>query len=74
MPSGLYRLDRAAPVLTPWAWGVNGFTSVLAPPLAIALAVTWSYHVTAGIALLMYVAAKLLLPRVPARHNDAASP
>ncbi len=43
-----------------------------APPLAIALAVTWSYHVTAGIALLLYVAATLLLPRFPAKHNDAA--
>lgn len=73
MPSGLYRLDRAAPVLIPWAWGINGFASVLAPPLAIALAMTWSYHVTAGIALLMYVVATLLFSRLPAMQ-DAAAP
>ena len=73
MPSGLYRLNCAAPVLIPWAWGVNGFASVLAPPLAIALAMTWSYHITASIALLMYVAATLLLPHLPSMQ-DAATP
>jgi spermidine synthase len=57
MPLGLARLDRVADALVPWAWGVNGFASVLAPPLATLVAMTWGWQIAGVAALLMYLAA-----------------
>ena len=37
LPLGVRALDRAAPLLVPWAWGMNGVTSVLASVLAVAI-------------------------------------
>lgn len=41
MPWGLRQLDQARPLI-PWAWGINGFASVLAAPLATLLSVHFS--------------------------------
>ncbi|GIW72113.1 MAG: hypothetical protein KatS3mg102_1655 [Planctomycetota bacterium] len=38
LPWGLRRLAEAEPLI-PWAWAINGFASVIAPPLAALLAV-----------------------------------
>lgn len=65
MPLGLARLHRGAAPLVPLAWGVNGFASVLASPLAILLAMTWSYHVTAACALAVYLGAAALYRSIP---------
>ena len=58
-PWGLRQLDEDR-ALIPWAWGINGFASVLAPPLATLLSVhagqliTWIAAMTAyGIAWLI---------------------
>ncbi len=69
MPMGLARLaagptEQAA--LIPWAWGINGFASVMAPPLAIAVAMTWGYMVVAAAAILLYLGAALIFPLLPA--------
>lgn len=37
LPSGMERIKPSESGLIPWAWGVNGFTSVAASPLAILL-------------------------------------
>jgi spermidine synthase len=63
MPLGLRRLAGSG--LVPWAWGTNGFASVLAAPLALALAMTWGYTLAAGLALAVYAAAGLLFCRLP---------
>jgi hypothetical protein len=39
LPSGMEILRRGARGLIPWAWGVNGFTSVAAGPLAVMLSI-----------------------------------
>lgn len=65
MPLGLARLHRGAAPLVPLAWGVNGFASVLASPLAILLAMTWSYHVTAACAVAVYLGAAALYRSIP---------
>ena len=41
-PLGLRLAAGHAAALTPWLWGVNGATSVLAAVLAVAIALTWS--------------------------------
>lgn len=66
-PVALAGLDRRIPALVPWAWGVNGFASVLAAPVATAVAMTWSYHATAGAGVGLYLVAALTLTRLPTR-------
>ena len=57
MPAGLGSVDEHAPALLPWAWAANGFASVLAAPLTVALAMAWSYHAAAWLAAGAYGAA-----------------
>jgi len=39
-PTGLDRLKQVSPGLVPWAWGLNGMASVVAPILAVAVSMT----------------------------------
>jgi hypothetical protein len=57
MPIGLGRLAALFPQGVPWAWGINGITSVLASVLAIAVAITWGFAAATVLALLCYVGA-----------------
>ncbi len=43
-PRGISILGRAAPGLVPWAWAVNGCFSVVAPILAVLLALSAGYQ------------------------------
>ncbi len=65
MPSGLARLERGAPGLIPWAWSVNGFTSVVAVPTATAIGMTWGYTFAGAIALGLYVVPLALFHTLP---------
>ena len=65
MPTALARLDRGAPALIPWAWGINGFASVLAAPLATAVGMTWGFSLAGAAALVLYLAAAALFGRLP---------
>ena len=57
MPIGLRRLSALYPEGVPWAWGINGITSVLASVLAIAVAITWGFAVATLLALACYLGA-----------------
>ena len=66
MPMGLTRLGSSGGAgRIAWAWGINGFASVLAPPLAIVMAMTWGYSVVAVTAVLLYSAAAVVFGRLP---------
>jgi hypothetical protein len=39
-PTGLERLKQVSPGLVPWAWGLNGMASVVAPILAVAVSMS----------------------------------
>ncbi len=39
LPAGMQMIRSDAPVLIPWAWGINGFASVAAGPLALMLSI-----------------------------------
>jgi hypothetical protein len=41
VPTALDRLKPEAPAFAPWAWGINGMFSVLAPLLSVAVSMTW---------------------------------
>ncbi len=65
MPTGLARLDRAAPATIPWAWAINGFASVMAAPTAIAIGMSVGYTTAGGVALAVYVVPGLLFTKLP---------
>ena len=70
MPMGLARLAGGMPGLIAWAWGANGFASVLAAPLAMVLAMTWGYHITTAFALAAYLAAGLVFGLLPSPDSS----
>jgi hypothetical protein len=72
MPIGLRRLAGLYPMGVPWAWGINGITSVLASVLAIAIAITWGFTAATLIALGCYLGA--LGHAALGRWPDAAIP
>jgi spermidine synthase len=56
VPTALDRLKRDSPALVPWAWGVNGIFSVLAPVLAIAVSMSFGISALVLSALPVYLA------------------
>ena len=64
-PSGMRRISGARPSLVPWAWGINGFASVAAPPIGILLVtsigLTWATLFGGG----LYFCAGLLATGLP---------
>lgn len=45
-PSGIAMLEETRDSLIPWAWGVNGFTSVAAAPLAVLFSMEFGFTIT----------------------------
>ena len=43
-PAGMLLLERRSPSLIPWAWGINGFASVAAAPLAVLLSMSLGFQ------------------------------
>lgn len=61
-PTGLESLKRAAPAYAPWAWGLNGIFSVLAPLLAIGFSMSFGISALLLSAVPVYLVAALALP------------
>jgi hypothetical protein len=68
MPLGLRRLEGLHPRGVPFAWGVNGVTSVFASVLGVAVAIYAGFAATTLLAASFYVLAlaHVLLGRWPA--------
>jgi hypothetical protein len=56
-PTGLERLKQVSPGLVPWAWGLNGMASVVAPILAVAVSMTAGISVLVLASLPVYLLA-----------------
>ena len=56
-PLGISLLGRHEPGLLPWAWAVNGCFSVIAPLLAVQLAITLGYTGVIMLGACMYMLA-----------------
>jgi hypothetical protein len=63
MPLGLQRMAGLYPAGVPWAWGINGVMSVLAPALAVVVALRFGFQVTTLLAGACYLAALALAAR-----------
>ena len=61
-PLGLKRLASQMPPFIPWAWGINGFASVISAALATLLAIEFGFTAVLLLALLFYAAAAWLAP------------
>jgi hypothetical protein len=59
-PLGLRRVAERAPDFVPWAWGINGFASVVSAVLATLLAIHFGFTVVIVIAMIVYIAAATL--------------
>jgi len=70
VPSGLEHLKSTAPAFIPWAWGVNGIFSVMAPILAVAFSMTWGIKALLLSALPIYLAVGWSFPE--SRADSAA--
>ena len=66
LPTGLDRLKTRAPSFVPWAWGLNGIASVLAPVLSVGLAIGYGNTLLLVIALPLYLLAGVCLPAAAA--------
>lgn len=64
-PLGLAAVARRAEPLVPWAWGINGFASVVATLLATLLAIHWGYTAVVLSAAVLYGLAAWLSPALP---------
>ena len=62
-PLGLKRINETIPEFIPWAWGINGFASVISAALAILLAISFGFTTVLIIAMLFYAVAALIAPR-----------
>jgi hypothetical protein len=59
-PLGLRRVAERAPDFVPWAWGINGFASVVSAVLATLLAIHFGFTIVIVLAMLIYMAAAAL--------------
>ncbi|MFQ5812114.1 MAG: hypothetical protein ACE5I2_02820 [Anaerolineae bacterium] len=60
-PKGIEIIGRLAPDLVPWAWGINGCTSVLASILSAMLAISFGFSRVLVGASVAYVAALVVI-------------
>lgn len=68
-PLGLSWLAQSAPAFTPWAWGLNGFASVVSAVLAILIALHWGFSTVIFVAVVLYLVSALLLPNAIRNHQ-----
>lgn len=61
-PKALSMLRRGHPEGIPWAWGINGFASVISPLLAVLLAIHFGFTRVLILAAIAYLAAWLHRP------------
>ena len=69
-PLGLKYVAATAPNFIPWAWGINGFASVISAVLATLLAIEFGFVFVILVALILYAIAALIFvsstgPRSP---------
>jgi spermidine synthase len=71
-PTALEQLKPTAPAFAPWAWGMNGIFSVLAPVLGVGVSMTWGINALLLSAVPVYLAAGLALPEPAASTGPRA--
>ncbi|HXG63774.1 MAG TPA: hypothetical protein VNO70_01630 [Blastocatellia bacterium] len=75
MPTGIRMLARFAPEMIPWAWGVNGATSVMGSVAALVIAILTGFNqaLIVGAALYLLAAFFVTRPRASEQLAEAAN-
>jgi spermidine synthase len=60
-PIGLTQVANKAPGFIPWAWGINGFASVISASMATVLAIEFGFSAVILIALVLYASAAIII-------------
>jgi hypothetical protein len=71
-PLGIKVMERGAPGLIPWSWGLNGLASVIATALGTLLALHYGFSSLLFAGASVYLGAALIMPRL--REETAAPP
>ncbi|MCI0446706.1 hypothetical protein L0152_26325 [bacterium] len=66
-PLGLHLAQHSSKMLAPWAWAVNGFASVAAPPLLTMLAMVSGQRSVIVVSMICYAICGLLVNRQVAK-------
>jgi predicted membrane-bound spermidine synthase len=72
MPIGIRMLARNAPEIIPWAWGVNGATSVMGSVAALVIAILSGFNQALMIGAGLYLAAMVLITKQSASKEKVS--
>jgi len=64
LPSGVRTANALGPEVVPWAWGLNGATSVMGSILAITVSMNFGFTSTLFAGIAAYLVGLVALPRV----------
>ncbi len=73
MPMGIRLLARNQPEIIPWAWGVNGATSVMGSVAALVIAILTGFNQALVVGSLLYLAAVFFITRPQGSDEQAGS-
>jgi spermidine synthase len=62
-PLAVASMKQSQSKLIPWAWGINGYASVISAGLATVIAIQFGFRVLLICAILLYLAALVVFPR-----------
>jgi Spermine/spermidine synthase domain len=62
-PTGIQSVSRQSAAFIPWAWGVNGFFTVIGSVGALILGMMLGFRIVIGLAAVCYLLAMIALPR-----------
>ena len=73
MPIGIRLLARSAPEIIPWAWGVNGATSVMGSVAALVIAILTGFNQALLVGAGLYLLAMVFIVRRQEAHQSVES-
>ena len=71
LPMGVRSANALGPEVVPWAWGLNGATSVVGSILAITLSMNYGFTTTLLVGILIYSLATFALPLTAASASPS---
>jgi len=73
-PLGIRLVDRLNPGLVAWAWGVNGFCSVLGSILTVMIAQSYGFSIVIGLAVGVYLLGLAVVSTIGGRTGVGGQP
>ena len=71
-PLGIRILDQVSPQLIPWAWGINGYMTVVGSVLSVILAMTLGFNAVLLAAAAIYLFGLIMILRVKSAGQSCA--